>query len=251
MSRDFSGKVAVVTGGASGIGAAVVRQFALRGASVMIADVNHKGAEMVEELRTAGGQVAFHHTDVTDASQVREMVEEADGQFGGLDIVVNCAGIFPRGSLLDTTGDLWDRIMSVNLKGVFHVCQAAVPKLMDRGGGSIINIGSLNAAGGAPNLLAYSASKGGVLTLTMNLAGALSTNHIRVNCVHPGWVLTEGEMEVQKAMGQSDDWIERAGSRLIRPEAVASSVLFLASDAADQITGQAITVDGGLSIWYP
>lgn len=145
--------------------------------------------------------------------------------------------------------------MDINLKGTYHSCQAAVPALVRRGEGVIVNIGSLNAYGGAPNLFAYSTSKGGVMTMTLNLARSLAKHKIRVNCVNPGWVVTEGEKEVQRAEGQPEGWIEDGGrklplGRLQTPEDIAPAVLFLASGQANQITGQIISVDGGLGLYY-
>jgi len=251
----FRGKIAIVTGGAKGIGKAIVKQLAERGASVVIADITADGQEFCEHLKSEGRSVAFIRTDVRDAADTQAMVSMAETKYGGLDVLINSAGIFPRATLLETTEELWDKIMDINLKGVYQSCQAAVPAMTKRGAGVIVNIGSLNADGGAPNLFAYATSKGGVLTMTKNLARALSKHKIRVNCVHPGWVVTEGEIEIQRAQGSSDDWVETEGSkiplgRVQTPEDVSKTVVFLASDHADQITGQAISVDGGLGLYY-
>ncbi|GGJ05475.1 putative oxidoreductase [Alicyclobacillus cellulosilyticus] len=252
---EFYGKVAVVTGGARGIGRAIARRFAESGAKVVLADVSPAGVDIAEAWQAERLKVAFVQTDVTLPEATEEMARFAERVYGGIDILVNCAGVFPRGTLLETDEALWDRVMDINLKGVFHACRAAVPRMVARGQGVIVNIGSLNAFGGAPNLFAYSVAKGGVWTLTRNLAKALAPYRIRVNCVHPGWVITEGEAEVQRALGMPDDWAEQGAAkiplgRLQTPEDIAPTVLFLASDAASQITGQSICVDGGLGLVY-
>lgn len=253
MSNHFQGKIAIVTGGASGIGRAVVKRFAEAGASVVIADVTANGPEVAEQFRASGHAVEFIHTDVSLASATRAMVELAERVYGGVDILVNSAGIFPRSTLLETTDEFWDKVMDINLKGTFHACQAVVPAMMKRGGGAIINIGSLNASGGLPELIAYSSSKGGVWTMTRNLALSLVKEKIRVNCVHPGWVASEGERALRRSEGLPENWDEIAGpklrsGRLQTPDDIAAAVVFFASDDAQQITGQALTVDGGMSL---
>lgn len=255
MNYPLSGKVALITGGSSGIGKAIADRFTENGAAVVICDVSPKGEQLANEWQQAGKKVEFAQVDVRQTADLERAVSLAEERFGGLDILVNCAGIFPRATLADTTDALWDQIMDVNLKGVFHTCQVAVPALIRRGSGVIINIGSLNTFGGTPELFAYSTSKGGVATLTRNLARTFAKHKIRVNCVHPGWVATEGEMAVQQQQGMPDNWVETEGHRLPMgrvqtPDDIAAAVLFLASDDANQITGQFLTVDGGLSFRY-
>lgn len=253
MHLDFSGKVAVVTGGARGIGGAVVRKLAAGGCAVVIADIVPEGEGLAAALQDEGYRVRFVRSDVTRAADVRAMIAVAEHEFGGLDILVNSAGIFPRATLQETTEELWDRIHNINLKGVYLACQAAEPTMARRGGGSIVNIGSLNARTGHPNLMAYAASKGGVLTLTRNLARALAPERIRVNCVHPGWVISEGEIELHRKEGRPDGWLESQGTRmplgrLQTPDDIAHTVVFLASDLCNQVTGQDLAVDGGLGL---
>lgn len=255
MYTGFNGKVAVITGGAKGIGAAVVTRLAELGAAVVIADTSSAGSELASQLQSSGLSAEYIRTDVRNANETQDMIAFAKSKFGGLDILINSAGIFPRATLMETTEDLWDKIMDINLKGVYQSCQAAVPLLMQRGEGVIINIGSLNAYKGAPNLFAYATSKGGVMTLTRNLAQSLAKHNIRVNCVHPGWVSSDGEKEVQRAEGLPENWIETEGhklplGRIQTPEDIASTVVFMASDQANQITGQSIAVDGGLGLRF-
>ena len=249
----LKGKTAIVTGGASGIGAAVVRRMAGEGASVVIADPNPRGKDAEKEWQDQGLSVEWVPTDVSRREQVADMVKVAEDRFGGLDILVNCAGVYPRGNLQETTDELWGHIMDVNLKGPFLACQEAFPAFIRRGGGCIVNIGSLNAHIGQQDLFAYSISKGGLLTMTRHLSAHLAPYRIRVNSVTPGWVLTEGELQVQKVTGSPEEWAREQGrkmplGRMQMPEDIAEAVLFLASDEAGQITGQDLSVDGGLRL---
>lgn len=249
MQVSLAGKVAVVTGAAQGIGAAIARMMAEAGAAVIVADVSPKGETVVEELRAQGFRAVYQATDVRSPDDVRGMIDRAVAEFGGLDALVNCAGVFPVAPFLETTPEFWDRVLDINLKGVFLACQAAAPALARRGGGVIVNIGSLHATAGSPERLAYAVSKGGVVTLTRNLARSLAHQRIRVNCVHPGWVASEGEIELRRALGSPEGWQEEAGrqlpfGRLQTPEDVAAMVVFLASDLAEQVTGQVVAVSG-------
>lgn len=255
MTYDLREKVAFVTGGSNGIGKAIADLFLQHGCTVIVADVSVHGQVVVSQWQADGRPAMYEQIDVRNLSQLEKAVSRAEEQFGGIDILVNNAGVFPRATLEETTEELWDQIMDINLKGVYHTCKACVPALIRRGGGSIVNIGSLNTFGGTPELFAYSTSKGGIAAMTVNLARSLAKHKIRVNCVHPGWVVTEGEIEVQRKLGQPNDWVETQGSKLPlgrvqTPEDIAKSILFFASDAADQITGQAISVDGGLGFHY-
>lgn len=253
MTFAFDAKVIMVTGAASGIGAETARQFANCGATVIVADRDRKGDALAQELRGQGYHVDYHCLDVTDGSAGVRLSELVFETYGHIDGLVNCAGIFPRADLLETDDVLWSRVMDVNAKGVLHCCQAVVPFMVRQGGGAIVNVGSVNALAGAANLCAYSMSKGAVVTLTKNLARSLAASQIRVNCVHPGWVLTEGEESVQRAQGAPADWSEKAGEqiplgRILYPSDIAPMILFLVSDLASQVTGQVIAVDGGATI---
>jgi NAD(P)-dependent dehydrogenase (short-subunit alcohol dehydrogenase family) len=252
IQKTLAGKAAIVTGGASGIGAAIAEQLAENGASVTIADVAERGESSAEKIRSEGGRALFIRTDVSRAAEVDSMVGRTEREFGGPDILINCAGIFPRASLLETDEALWDRVMGINLKGVYLCCKAVVPAMIERGGGSIVNIGSNHSTAGSAGLFTYSVSKGGLLTLTRNLARALAAHNIRMNCVNPGWVASEGEVALRESEGYSRDWLEAQGrksllGRLQTGEDLASAVLFLVMPKAGQINGQIISVDGGAS----
>ncbi len=244
------GKVVIVTGGATGIGRGISQLLAREGARVVMAGRSEEhGRQAQRAIWESGGEAWFVRTDVTREEDCRRLVDVTVQRYGRLDALVNNAGIFPRATLEETTEELWDRIMAVNLKGAFFCCKHAVPALRRAGGGSIVNIGSANAYVGLPNLFAYSVSKGGLITLTRNLAQALAPDRIRVNWVNPGWVITETEIQVQALEGRDLAWLEEAGRRLPlgrhqTPEDAAYVVLFLISDEASQISGDLINVDG-------
>lgn len=243
-------KVAIVTGGATGIGFGISSILAREGARVVIANRNReRGEEAERAIREAGGEAYFVATDVSREEECRQLVEAAVARYDRVDALVNNAGIFPRATLDETTEELWDLIFDVNLKGAFFCCKYAVPEMRKAGGGAIVNIGSANAYVGGANLFAYSISKGGMITMTRNLANALSHDRIRVNFVNPGWVITEMEIEIQAKEGHDPTWIEEAAGRMPLgrhqiPEDAAYAVLYLISDEATQVSGEQLGVDG-------
>lgn len=244
------GKVVIVTGGATGIGRGISEILAREGARVVIANRSVDSGRSAEEaIRAAGGESLFVPTDITREADCRSLVETAVNHYGKLDALVNNAGIFPRSELEETTEELWDQIFDVNLKGAFFCCKYAVPHLRANGGGSIVHIGSANAYVGAPNLFAYSIAKGGMITMTRNMANALAKDRIRTNFVNPGWVITETEVDIQAQEGHDEAWLEEAARRMPLgrhqvPEDAAYLVLFLVSDEANQVNGEQIGVDG-------
>ncbi|WP_274650974.1 SDR family NAD(P)-dependent oxidoreductase [Paenibacillus humicola] len=254
MGLNFDGKTVLVTGGSKGIGRAIVSHFVRLGARAVIADLDENGEELAAEWGREGRTVRFVRCDVSSAEQAESAVRRAEQEFGGVDVLVNNAGIFPRADLLGTDGPFWDKVLGVNLKGAYQMCQAAVPGMIRRGGGSIVNIGSLHASRGQENTMAYAVSKGGIITLTRNLAFALAKHRIRVNCVNPGWVLSDGEYErLKTTTGKDREELESMGGsmplgRMQTGEDIAGAVVFMASDMAEQITGQTLSVDGGGSL---
>lgn len=254
MSKRLHGKVALVTGAGSGIGRGCAIRLASEGASVVMADLeSSSGEDAAAQIRGGGGEAVFQATDVRDEARCLRAVEAAVSQFGGLDILVNNAGIYPRATLEETTEELWDRMLAINLKGPFFLCKHAAPVLRRRGGGSIVNTGSVHGLGGAGNLFAYSVSKGGLLTLTKNLAASLAHDRIRVNYLIPGWVLSPTEIEIQRQQGHDEDWLKQKGARLAMgrfqtPEDAANIIAFLASDEAAMITGCVLNGDAGYSV---
>ena len=245
----LEGKVALISGAARGMGAEEARIFAREGAKVVIGDISEDEGKAVEaQIAETGGQAVFVRLDVTRESDWTNAVEEAVSRFGKLDILVNNAGISSRAFTDDTGIDAWDKIMEVNSKGVFLGTRAAVPKMLEAGGGSIVNISSImglvGSAGGHP---AYNASKGAVRIFSKAMAVRHGKDNIRVNSVHPGFM-------PPMASGIAYDQEQRRGSleqtplgREGRIEEVANAVLFLASDEASYITGAELAVDGGFT----
>lgn len=251
----LEGKVAVVTGGGSGIGRVAALLFASEGASVVVADVAaDQATSAADEIVAAGGRAVAVGVDVSDQEQVQAMVDTAVSSFGGLHVIFNNAGIFPDddGGVLDTPPETWARVMDVNLKGVWLGCRAAVPAMLDSGGGSIVNVASFVALMGAATAqLAYTASKGGVLAMTRELAVEYARQGIRANSLCPGPIETPLLAELL-----ADP--ERRQRRLVhipigrfgRPEEIAKAALFLASDESSFVTGSSLVVDGGITAAY-
>jgi NAD(P)-dependent dehydrogenase (short-subunit alcohol dehydrogenase family) len=259
MAGRIEGKVAVVTGGCSGIGLATVRRFAEEGAKVVIGDLNAaRGAEVVEELAnsSAGADVAtFVEVDVTDKDQVDAMFRTAKDTYGSVDIAFNNAGISPPedDSILDTDLEAWELVQRVNLTSVYLCCKAALPYMLEQKSGSIINTASFVAVmGAATSQISYSASKGGVLSMSRELGVQFAREGVRVNALCPGPVNTP----LLRELFAKD--AERAARRLVHvpmgrfgePEEMANAVLFLASDESSFITASTFLVDGGISGAY-
>lgn len=251
----LQGKVALITGGGSGIGRESARLFAREGARVVVVDVNAEaGQQTVADIRAAGGQATFFRADVTRTEDVKGMVACAEETYGRLDVLFNNAGIFhpEDGSVLDTDERVWDLVIDVNLKGVFLGCKYGIPALLRAGGGSVINTASFVALmGSAVSQVAYTASKGGVLALTREIAVEFARRNVRANALCPGPVETPLLAELL-----SDP--ERRRRRLVhippgrfaRPEEIAHAALFLASDESSYVNGAVFVVDGGITAAY-
>jgi NAD(P)-dependent dehydrogenase (short-subunit alcohol dehydrogenase family) len=249
-------KVALITGASSGMGRATAVLFSKEGAKVVIVDVNAEGGnETVNMIHRNGGSATFFKGDVTKETDVKKAVEATVAKYGKLNILFNNAGIVFVKDLMDTTEEEWDRVLSINLKGMFLMSKNAIPEMIKAGGGSIINTASIYGMVGATKYTAYCASKGGVITLTKAMALELAPHKIRVNCVCPGSISTpmlEKETAIwSKIWGKPPEEVraefvktEPIG-RLGLPEEVAYSVLFLASDESSFVTGSAFVVDGG------
>jgi len=245
----LDGKVALISGGARGMGAEEARIFAREGAKVVIGDISEDEGKAVEaQISEAGGEVLFVLLDVTKEEDWASAVDQAVARFGKLDVLVNNAGISSRSFTDDSGIDGWDRIMEVNSKGVFLGTRATIPKMLEAGGGSIINISSImglvGSAGGHP---AYNASKGAVRIFTKAIAVRHGKDNIRANSVHPGFMppMASGIAYDQDSRRQSLE--QTPLGREGRVEEVANAVLFLASDEASYISGAELAVDGGFT----
>ncbi len=253
----FDGKIAVVTGGTQGLGAAVASLFAERGAEgiVICGRGVQKGEAQAAAIRHAtGAEVFYVAADLGDVEACRSVIAAADQRFGRIDCLVNVAAITDRGTILDTSPALFDRIFAVNVRAPFFLMQDAVALMRrDAVEGTIVNVSSMSAMGGQSFLAAYSASKGALDTLTRNTAHALLRNRIRVNSLDLGWMASEGEDRIQREHhGQSADWLERAAAtqpsgRLIDPAEAARAIAFLASAESGLMTGATVNFDQ--SVW--
>ena len=240
-------KVALISGGARGMGAAESRLFAKEGAKVVIGDVlEEEGRQTEAQINEAGGDCLFVRLDVTSESNWQDVVAATVARFGKLDILVNNAGIGRPGTVEETTTEIWDTVMDINAKGVFLGTKAAIPEMRKVGGGSIINISSIWGIVGSGGSSAYHASKGAVRLLTKSTAIQYAGEGIRANSVHPGPIATP-MTEASRADSDRNQWF-LANSPLGRwgePEDVAYGVLFLASDESSFMTGSELVIDGG------
>ncbi|MCS5732793.1 SDR family NAD(P)-dependent oxidoreductase [Herbiconiux daphne] len=248
---DLSGKIAVVTGGARGIGAATTSQLVACGAQVVIADVRQDAAE--EAARRLAPGVHGRYVDVTDSSSVRELVESVAAEFGRLDIWINNAGIVEDSLALDLADDVWQRTIDVDLTGTFYGAREAGRYMCAHGGGAVVNISSIAAyrATRPEHHVAYDVAKIGVAHMAKVLASEWATAGVRVNAVAPGYTNTD----ILKDVGANNpeimkSWLSQIPQgRLIDPEEIARVVTFLASDAASSITGQVVHADAGFTAW--
>jgi len=243
----LEGKVAIITGGGSGIGRATAELFAREGARVVVADYNPSaGQKAVQAVKDAGGDALFVEADVSDPIQVQHMVQATLDAYGGIDILFNNAGVLLFGTILDTDEPSWNRLMSINLTGVFLCSKAVLPHMIARGGGCIINSSSSTGAhDAAANTAAYVTSKGGVTLLTKAMAIDHAPDNIRVNAIAPGPTDTPMLRE-NFSPEELDAFAATFPMRhLGQPEELAQAVLFLASDEASFVTGCVLAVDGG------
>jgi meso-butanediol dehydrogenase / (S,S)-butanediol dehydrogenase / diacetyl reductase len=247
----FTGKVAVVTGGAGGVGRALVRKLVHEGAAVVVADVSADGCRaVVEEVRAAGGTAASVAGDLRDRAFCDRVVAETVERFGGVDLVFNNAGIIPRGTILETTDDMWHAAMDVNLNAMFYLCRAAIPVLKQRGGGAIVNTSSVWGVYPGPGHIAYCTSKGAVASFTKSLGRDHAPDGIRVNAVCPHEINTPMLRSGFERRGLDPEQAVEELNRTVplghiaEPEEIADVMVFLASDEARYIAGETVEVTG-------
>jgi NAD(P)-dependent dehydrogenase (short-subunit alcohol dehydrogenase family) len=249
----LEGKIAILTGASSGIGRASALVFAREGAKVVLADIqDEQGEQIAQQIHESGGEALYVHTDVTKAEDARSLVETAVEAYGRVDVLFNNAGIAVFKAAAETTEDEWDRVLGVNLKGVWLCSKYAIPHMQRQGGGVIINTASVHSQATAVKIAAYAASKGGVLQLTKSMALDYAKDNIRVNCIFPGAIETPLMRSNLRAVNpnEEEEYQKTAAheplGRVGRPEEIAKATVFLASDYATFVTGAPLIVDGGL-----
>jgi len=243
-------RIAVVTGSNSGMGEGIARLFAQEGASLVISGRDEaKGEAVAKSIVEQSGQAIFRRADVSVEADCRALIDATVEHYGRIDVLVNNVGLSTRGTIEDTTVEVWDQLFATNVRSAFICMQQAVQYMKTHRRGSIINIGSVNAYIGEPKLMAYSASKGALMTLTKNTASYLNQYRIRVNQLNVGWTDTPNERRVKtEEEGKGDDWIEKAVKtrpfgRLLVPRDVAYAALYFASDESECITGSVLDLE--------
>ena len=254
---ELKGQVAIVTGAGRGIGRATALELARQGADIVIAEMDQAGAKRTaEEVSALGRRSLATSTDVTSRADLRAMVDRTKAEFGRIDILVNNAGIYRAAATLDVTEDHWDAIMNINARAVFFASQAVIPTMVAQKSGSIVSLASMAGKIGSKTNLPYNASKAAVVSMTKSLALAHAAEGIRVNCVCPGFVETDMWSQVSREQGAllgmtAEEFTRHRAAqvplgRMEKPEDVAHVIAFLAGPRSGYMTGQALSVDGGL-----
>lgn len=244
-------KVCIVTGGAKGIGEATVKLFRQEGARVAVVDIDEpKGAALARELDGSGDSVIFVKCDVSKSAEVRTMVEKVKSKFNSIDVLVNSAGVTDDATVVTTLEENWNKVIGVNLTGIYLCCKEVIPVMIDQGGGNVVNIASIASFVGLNNNAAYNASKGGALMLTRNMAVDFASKNIRVNAVCPAMIMTPMLEDFIKIQPDPEAYVKGVEAstplgRMGTSEEVAHAALFFAADDCRYATGSALMVDGG------
>jgi len=249
----FANQVALVTGSGNGIGRSIAYAFAREGATVIVADIDGRAAQQVcETIRRTGGNAVWYETDVSSAVQVERLFADIVQEFGVLDVLINNVGSTIRKPVVFFTEEEWDFVFDTNVKSMFLCAKQAGQLMLKRGSGVVVNISSVHGLGGISNRLPYSTSKTAVESFTKTLACEWALDGVRVNCVAPGYILTEGLGEAFAAgVLSQDDMVRRTPqARLGKPEDIAEAVLFLSSERATFVTGSILHVDGGYAAYH-
>lgn len=254
MQTRFESKVIIITGGGKGIGQACAVAFAREGGLVVVADIDAEASRnTVRQIETAGDKAVFIQCDVSKAGDIQRLIKGAVDAFGGIDVLYNNAGVVRYGTVVDMSEEDWDYQLNINLKASFLTCKYAIPEMIKRGGGAIVNTASAQAFASQKTVAAYAASKGGIVSFTTSVALDHAADNIRCNCIAPGSIQTPMLDSAAKLFGPDDPAQAIAGwgklhplGRVGRPEEVAQLVLFLASDDASFCTGGCYRIEGGL-----
>jgi 3-oxoacyl-[acyl-carrier protein] reductase len=239
-------KVVIVTGAAAGIGAGVAKLFTERGAHVFLADLDGEGVKKTAAtLQAEGGSAFAFEANAGSRDAMANVVEDAFKRFGRIDVLINNAGIYPRHSFLEMTEEQWDTMQNINLKSVFHCTKLVMPHMVRQRAGAVVNISSVTFFTGLRNLTHYIASKGAIIGFTRGLAREMGEHNVRVNCITPGAIETEGERKLLTRQDTDLFMAQQSLKRRITPLDVARVCLFLSTELSDAMTGQTLNVDGG------
>jgi 3-oxoacyl-[acyl-carrier protein] reductase len=244
--ESLKGKVAIVTGAAAGIGAGVAKLFSERGAHVFLADLDGEGVKKTAaDLHATGGSAFAFEANAGSREAMATVVDDAFKRFGRIDVLINNAGIYPRHPFLEMTEEQWDTMHNINLKSVFHCTKLVMPHMVQQRSGAVVNIASVTFFTGLKNLTHYIATKGAIIGFTRGLAREMGEHNVRVNCITPGAIETEGERKLLTSKDTDVFMAQQSLKRRITPLDVARVCLFLSTELSDAMTGQTLNVDGG------
>jgi 3-oxoacyl-[acyl-carrier protein] reductase len=241
----IKGKVVIVTGAAAGIGAGVAKLFAEGGAHVFLTDLDAHVKKVAADLKSEGGSAFGHEANARHRDAMEKVVEDAVARFGRIDVLINNAGVYPRQPFMEMTEEQWDTMHDINLKSVFHCTKLVMPHMVRQKAGAIVNISSVTFFTGLQKLTHYISSKGAIIGFTRGLAREVGEHNVRVNCITPGAIETEGERKLMSKKDADAAILLQSLKRRITPLDIARVCLFLSTELSDAMTGQTLNVDGG------